>query len=131
MWMDLDPSSGIPLYLQIIVGFRRGLVAGTIQPGDRLPSVRELAAELIVSPNTVARAYRELEGDGLILTRQGRGTFVSERIPPVVDTEIERLLEPELTELLARAQMLGIGRETLISLIGERLREEDGEADGN
>ncbi len=131
MWMDLDPSSGIPLYLQIIVGFRRGLVAGTIQPGDRLPSVRELAAELIVSPNTVARAYRELEGDGLILTRQGRGTFVSERIPPVVDTEIERLLEPELTELLARAQMLGIGRETLISLIGERLREEDGGADGN
>lgn len=119
------------MYLQIIVGFRRGLVAGTIQPGDRLPSVRELAAELIVSPNTVARAYRELEGDGLILTRQGRGTFVSERIPPVVDTEIERLLEPELTELLARAQMLGIGRETLISLIGERLREEDGEADGN
>ncbi|HEX6039154.1 GntR family transcriptional regulator [Longimicrobium sp.] len=78
MLINLDPADERPLYQQIVDEVRRGLVLGTLAPQAPLPSVRALAAELRINPNTVQQAYRELERAGIIYTRRGQGTFVAE-----------------------------------------------------
>jgi GntR family transcriptional regulator len=78
MLVNLDAQDGRPLYLQIMDEVRRAVVAGTMRAEDPLPSVRELAAELVVNPRTVLQAYQELEREGIVYTRRGQGTFVSE-----------------------------------------------------
>jgi GntR family transcriptional regulator len=72
----VDPRSGVPLYLQLMEQIKRGIALGTLAPGEQLPTVKALALELTVNPNTVARVYRELERDGVIDTSPGRGSFV-------------------------------------------------------
>jgi GntR family transcriptional regulator len=72
----VDPRSGVPLYLQLIEQIKRAVALGTLAPGEQLPTVKALALELTVNPNTVARVYRELERDGVIDTSPGRGSFV-------------------------------------------------------
>ena len=77
MLVNLDPHDGRPLYLQIMDEVRRAIVVGTLRGEDPLPSVRELAAELVINPRTVSQAYGELEREGVIYVRRGQGTFVS------------------------------------------------------
>src|SRR5688572_12087904 len=77
MLINLDPNDGRPLYLQIMDDVRRAIVVGSLRAEDPLPSVRELAAELVVNPRTVSQAYQELEREGVIYVRRGQGTFVS------------------------------------------------------
>ena len=72
----VDPHTGVPIYLQLIEQVKRSVALGVLAPGERLPTVKQLAIDLIVNPNTVARAYRELERDGVIETNVGRGSFV-------------------------------------------------------
>ncbi len=72
----VDPRSGVPLYLQLIEQIKRSVALGTLAPGEQLPTVKALALELTVNPNTVARVYRELERDGVIDTSPGRGSFI-------------------------------------------------------
>ena len=74
--LTVDPRSGVPLYLQLIEQIKRAVALGTLAPGEQLPTVKALALELTVNPNTVARVYRELERDGVIDTSPGRGSFV-------------------------------------------------------
>ena len=95
----VDPSSFVPIYEQIKAGVRGRIAAAALKPGDALPSIRDLAAELIVNPNTVARAYRELEQEGVITTRQGKGCFVSDRSESVVREEKRAALD----RIIARA----------------------------
>ena len=76
IWLHLNPSSGIPIYLQIKEQLRRAIQGRVLGPGEQLPTVRQMAAHLVVNPNTVARAYRELEQEGYIDPRRGVGTFV-------------------------------------------------------
>jgi GntR family transcriptional regulator len=76
--IKVDPTSFVPLYEQVQTGLRREIALGALKPGASLPSIRDLAATLLINPNTVARAYGDLERDGLITTRKGRGCFVSE-----------------------------------------------------
>src|SRR5829696_427161 len=83
MLVTLDPNDGRPLYLQIMDDVRRALVVGTLQSEDPLPSVRELASELVVNPRTVSQAYQELEREGVVYVRRGQGTFVS----PGIDSD--------------------------------------------
>lgn len=78
MIITIDPEQRRPIYVQIMDEVRRGRVLGTLRAGDALPSVRQLAAELGVNPNTVQQAYRELEREGLVRVRRGQGTFVSD-----------------------------------------------------
>lgn len=78
MFVSLDAADARPIYLQIMDEVRRAVVLGTLQPDDPLPSVRQLAAELRVNPNTVQQAYRELERDNLVYVRRGQGTFVAD-----------------------------------------------------
>ena len=97
-----------PVYGQILEEFRRMLLAGMLVPGDRLPSVRELSAELAINPNTIMRAYRELEGQGYIYSQPGRGSFVAD-----VESEAPRRREAlykKLRELLSEMKFWGIGQ---------------------
>ena len=73
----LDPGSGVPPYLQLVHQVRQGLLLGYLEPGDRLPTVKEAVAELAINPNTVVKAYRQLDNEGLVTARPGQGTFVA------------------------------------------------------
>jgi GntR family transcriptional regulator len=81
MFIRLTPSTGQPVYLQLMQQIRHASESGALQAGDQLPSIRSLAEELVVSPNTVAKAYAELEHEGLIELHQGSGAFITERAP--------------------------------------------------
>src|SRR5690349_16221356 len=78
--MQLNPSSGVPLYVQVIERVKHAIETGAMRAGEQLPSVRQMAQELVINPNTVARAYRELEHEGIIEVRHGSGTFIGETI---------------------------------------------------
>ncbi len=99
MLLRIDPSAPEPLFEQITRKVKEGVAGGELSSGDRLPSVRELARELAINPNTVARAYEALEREGVIVRRQGAGSFVTDRQSPLRDAERRR----RLRELLRRA----------------------------
>ena len=99
----IDPGASVPIYMQIIEKLHRLMVAGVLSPGDRLPTVRQLAGELEINFNTVARAYRWLEQAGLLSMCQGRGTFVLDR--PLAALERQQMLEKENLEHFARRML--------------------------
>src|ERR1700759_3037830 len=88
--VQLDLSSGVPVYRQIIDAVLGGIASGALQPGDQLPTVRQLAVDLSINPNTVVRAYRELEIRGVLETQQGTGTFVTDQKPRANGAERRR-----------------------------------------
>jgi GntR family transcriptional regulator len=93
---QLSTSSGVPAYLQVVQQVERALRMGVLRPGDRLPTVKEVVADVAINPNTVLKAYRELESRGLVEGRQGVGTFVLRRPagpPPEVQARLARTLE--------------------------------------
>lgn len=101
-WITISQSDPRPLYVQVIDQVKRRVSAGDLLPGAELPSIRQLAAELQISVITIKRAYLELERDGVILTRQGKGSFVADQ--PGLATD---LLDREMRDLLARAIAAG------------------------
>lgn len=103
----LDLHSGVPVYRQIIDQVRGGMAAGTLTAGDQLPTVRQLAVDLEINPNTVVRAYKELELGGLLETHQGTGTFISTRKLPHGDQERERQLNQIVADTVSRAGAAG------------------------
>jgi GntR family transcriptional regulator len=117
--LSLDLHSGVPVYRQIIDQVRGGMSAGTLAAGDQLPTVRQLAVDLAINPNTVLRAYRELELGGMLETHQGTGTFISEKKINRNNAERERQLGQLAGEFAARAGAAGFTVEDLL----ERLRE--------
>lgn len=112
--------------MQIVEEVRRGRVLGTLGPGDPLPSVRQLAAELGVNPNTVQQAYRELEREGLAQVRRGQGTFVSDAVADAA--ERQALLEEVARRALRDAHRHGVGAEELIAAIRRIANPSDTEA---
>ncbi len=108
------PESGEPIYYQLIRQIKHAVTSGLMNPGDQMPTVREMAARLVINPNTVARAYRELVRDGVLTATQGGGTFVKMEPQPLVRTERERRLEPFIQQLVAEAQVLGVSDESLM-----------------
>jgi len=120
--------SGGPVYLQLVDQIRQQVSAGDLLPGDQLPTVRQLAAELRLNFNTIARAYRILDEAGLISTQQGRGTYISEETPPGVLAEIRQRSLEELTRAyLGEARQLGFSAEDIRQQIGEIIRAESSE----
>src|SRR5580704_15840671 len=113
----LDVASGVPVYRQIIDQVQGGLASGALAPGDQLPTVRQVAVDLAINPNTVLRAYRELEIRGVLDTQQGTGTFVANRKVAQDETERTRVLDQLVNEFVARA---GAGGFTVRDLV-ERL----------
>jgi DNA-binding transcriptional regulator YhcF (GntR family) len=121
----LDQRSGVPVYRQIIDQVMGGIASGKLRAGDQLPTVRQLAVDLAINPNTVVRAYRELEIREVLATQQGTGTFLTDKKPPVDELERRRRIGQLCGELLSRAGAEGI---TLPEII-EQLTELQNEAE--
>ncbi|HTW49208.1 MAG TPA: GntR family transcriptional regulator [Acidobacteriaceae bacterium] len=115
----LDAHSGVPVYRQLIDQVLAAIATDTLRAGDQLPTVRQVAVDLAINPNTVMRAYREMEIRGVLDTQQGAGTFIAEQKPPPPKAERDRQLAQLVEELVARAGSLGF---TLAELL-ERLQQ--------
>jgi GntR family transcriptional regulator len=115
----LDQHSGVPAYRQIIDQVLGGISAGTLRPGDQLPTVRQLAVDLAINPNTVVRAYRELEIREVLSTQQGTGTFLTNKKPAVDDIERRRRMGQLVGEWMARAGAEGIALAEIIDCLNE------------
>ena len=118
----LDSRSGVATYLQIVQQVKEALRLGTIDVGDQLPTVREVVADLAINPNTVAKAYRDLERQGLVVAQQGRGTFIASTLA-APSLEHHRALRHELERWLADAERAGLDEESIRALISSTLRE--------
>jgi GntR family transcriptional regulator len=112
--IQLDMHSGMPVYRQVIDQVRGGIASGLLTPGDQLPTVRQLAVDLAINPNTVIRAYRELELGGLLETHQGTGTFISTQKMKRSDAERERQLAQIVGDCVSRAGAAGFTIDDLI-----------------
>jgi GntR family transcriptional regulator len=115
----LDQRSGVPVYRQIIDQVLGGIAAGKLRAGDQLPTVRQLAVDLAINPNTVVRAYRELEIREILATQQGTGTFLTDKKPPVDELERRRRIGQLCGELLSRAGAEGIALAEIIDCLNE------------
>ncbi len=116
--ITVDPRSGVPLYLQLIEQVKRAVALGTLAAGERLPTVKQLALDLSINPNTVARAFRDLERDAIIETSPGRGSFV--RSDDAVDASkrsVETLVEKTLDDAVREAKSVGLLRSQTQALL--------------
>jgi GntR family transcriptional regulator len=126
----VDARSGVPIYLQIVDQVRRAVALGAVRPGEQLPTVKAVAAELTVNANTVLRAYRDLEQAGIVASAQGRGTFVRENVSPQASAAVIRALAAEALDGAVReARSLGIGAEDVRALVADALERWYGAAE--
>jgi GntR family transcriptional regulator len=117
----VETSSGMPITRQIAAQIRAQCASGTLQPGERLPSVRVLAAELAVNQNTILRVYERLTGEGLLQRRHGDGTFVADRVPTGQMRAQRELLRQQIARAAELAKTLGVEPEELHQLLQETL----------
>ncbi|RKX77820.1 MAG: GntR family transcriptional regulator [Spirochaetes bacterium] len=121
----LDPKSGVPFYKQIIHQVEMAIADGRFVRGDQLPTVRSLAVDLKINPNTVARAYNELEIRGIVTTQQGTGTFISDKKMEISDVEREKILSEISRSFITSARSYGFSLEEIIEYLEELNRAED------
>jgi GntR family transcriptional regulator len=119
----VTPQTGEPIYEQLIRQIKHAIASGAMKEGDQLPTVRDLAAKLVINPNTVSRAYRELEREGLVETTAGRGSFVKVSPPKLFREERKKRLQPYLQQLIAEARVLNFADDELIELLKDMLRK--------
>ena len=120
MGFRIDTKSGVPFYRQIIEQVKFGIARGDLQTGDQLPTVRQLAVDLSINPNTVSRAYTELELTGLVETQMGSGTFVGNRPVERDDVEQRRLLDQFCQEFLSRVSTHGFTLDDVLQNLEQR-----------
>jgi GntR family transcriptional regulator len=122
MDIHIAPHDGVPIYLQIVNQVKYLVASGRLAPGEELPAIRVLAERLTINPNTVARAYRELEIAGVVTKRRTAGTYVSDAGSPLARRERVKILTGRIDALLAEARQLGIRTDEVIDLL--RVRDE-------
>jgi GntR family transcriptional regulator len=120
----LDIKSGVPFYRQIVDQIRYGIASKRLLPGEQLPTVRDLAVQLEINPNTVRKAYSELEILGVLDTQQGTGTFVSEKEIEITDFEKDRMLGQICDELVARGQQYNLTLREIYEHMQRRIENE-------
>src|SRR6202167_1022007 len=121
MLLQIDFKSGQPVYLQLVEQVRRAAASGGLRAGEPLPSIRPLAEELRVNRNTIAKAYAELENQGVIETIPGKGCFLKENSSPFTKPVRQKLLLTEIDEAVVMAHHLQIDRDKFLALVQERL----------
>jgi len=126
MQFSLDMATGVPVYRQIMDQVMACIAAGTLQPGDQLPTVRQMAVDLAVNPNTVIRAYRELELRGVLDTHHGSGTYITQRKLKRNDAERQRQLSQLVRDFVARAGTAGFTLLELEEALGELRNDTQG-----
>ena len=119
--IKVDTSSFVPIYEQIKKEFKKEIFRGDLKPNDPLPSIRDLATELLINPNTVARAYRELEMQGFIYTKKGKGCYVSDDSTQLMTEERKSILIQSFDEVIEEAKKYGLDREEIEKIFEERL----------
>ena len=122
MFQRIDPSAAEPIFEQLVASVKEDVATGQLGTGDQLPSVRELARELAINPNTVARAYERLEAEGVIVRRQGAGCFVTERRSTLSAKERGRRLSGSMRRLVTDAYHLGASAEEISAALAAELR---------
>jgi GntR family transcriptional regulator len=119
--MKLDLASYVPIFEQIKEQIKKDISLRVLRPNESLPTIRDLAQELLLNPNTVARAYRELESEGFIYTRRGKGSFVTDNSATIVQNEREAFLNKILDKALEEARSFGLTYEEIKKMLDERL----------
>ncbi len=115
--LTVDPRSGVPIYLQVIEQVKRSVAIGVLGAGEQLPTVKQLALDLTINPNTVAKAYRELERDGVIETSPGRGSFVkSNGVKDTTKAAARDVARDAIERAVREAKSIGLGAEDIRSL---------------
>lgn len=117
--LRLNPLSGTPLYLQLVEHLKHSIATGAITAGEQLPSVRRMAEDLLINPNTVVRAYRDLEAEGIVELRHGSGVFVSESVS--ARTDLMKKAEPIVRSAVDRLESLDLGEEEIRRLMENEL----------
>lgn len=120
MQIQITSADGTPFYLQVVNQIKFLVASGRLESGEKLPPVRKLAEKLLVNPNTVARAYRELESEGVVTTRRGAGVFVSDNGSPLSGKEKRRILQERIDALLTESSQLGVSVDSLQKMITQR-----------
>src|SRR5262245_11510983 len=120
MRLHISAHDGVPIYLQIVNQVKYLVASGRLAPGEELPPIRTLAEQLLVNPNTVARAYRELELAGVVTKRRTAGTYVADAVSPLARRERLKIVTERIDALLAEARQMDIDVERLMELIRER-----------
>lgn len=122
MTIHVSTSSGVPIYLQIMKQIEQMIATGRLEMGEELPPIRSLAQQLLINPNTVARAYRDLELKGALVTKQGAGTYVAESRPHLSEDDRRRLLGEQLDEVVVLAHQLAIEPDEVVEMIEKRFQ---------
>ena len=120
MQIHISQSDGVPIYLQIVNQVKYLVASGRLTPGEELPPIRVLAVRLTINPTTVARAYRELEQEGIVVKRRTAGTYVSDAGSPLARRERLKILTERIDALLAEAHQMNIDVEEVIQLLRQR-----------
>jgi GntR family transcriptional regulator len=118
--IHIATNDGVPIYLQIVNQIKYAVASGRLATGDELPPIRVLAERLLINPNTVARAYRELEMAGIVEKRRTAGTYVSDQGSPLARRERMKILSQRIDALLAEARQMDVGQDELMKLIEQR-----------
>jgi len=128
--IQISPGSAEPVYAQIISQVARAVATGRLAAGDKLPSVRQLAAELVLNPNTVARAYRQMEQQGMVTSKTGAGTFIAD--PSLRDHDAAQInaVSERMETIIAQGLTLGLTPAELTEMFAGRLKQIDGDASG-
>mgnify|MGYP003578611546 CR=1 FL=1 len=121
MILKPNPSSGVPIYLQLMEQVKHAIETGALRPGEQLPSIRPLAEELVVNPNTIAKAYRELEHEGVVELRQGTGAFVSDKAPTKKDADKLRAAQATIASAIQKLRERGVTEEEIRRLVEAEL----------
>ena len=119
----LDERSGVPTYLQLVEQVRSAVRYGILRPGDQLPTARNVVAKLAINPNTVLKAYRELERDGVVRSYPGRGTFVTPEAPRPIARTVHEPLRRSLGRWIAEARRAGLDRDSITDLFALAIRD--------
>jgi len=122
----LNPSSGVPIYLQLMEQIKHGIETAALQPGDQLPGIRKLAESVVMNPNTVAKAYRELENEGYIEVRHGAGAFISAKLNTRKVHDRMDLVRPLIEKAVAQAAKIGLSDEEIRRLVEAELLKHGG-----
>lgn len=122
MQLFINPRTGVPIYRQLMQQIKTGITAGILAPGEKMPTVREVALELTINPNTVARAYRELEIEGLLSSTQGKGTYVAKGLSPP-SKERKQIFQEKVMRLIVEGEQLKLSPKIMESIFLEAIRE--------
>ncbi len=123
MYLRIDPNNGTPLGTQIVRGLKLAITQGRLTPGEQLPSARVLAGELSVNFHTVRKAYGDLEAEGLLEFRRGKGTYVSEQVRQLTPLDVRELARPHIRRLLEDLAGCGEALETVQDIVAQEIRD--------